>query len=586
MRVTVIAVTLLCLTLNFAGLVSGEESKGQVQADKEYHIVFSTFEKNSAGKYSYLRDSIQAMLASRLAARERVNVLEKTFSGDELNSLKRKGEQKGLSIGGKTADYLVTGELFSLTGGLEIQVELYPLVPDKEVLHFSVLSQTPDTLIADVEQLSRDIAHTAFGEKIPQVGKTTKEAGDTEANKGFVTANPEAAYKRSLHAGATPGVAGSGVMAVGRGVQIKTKVPVDMKAMAVGDINGNGKKEILLLAGQSLRLFSIKDKAIVQVAETSLPPMLTGHALNLADLDGDGKDEIYISATDGLYVSSMIMKYTANGFQVVSRDIHWYIRPILVPGKGWRLAGQQRGLDRIDLVKPGVYLLNLDAQNKIVQGKRLALPDSVNLFDFVYADLDGDGFYEIVAVDQKEKLRVYSPGNELEWVSQKNYASSKTYLGPSRGGMTKENSRRNFTPDEDIERELIFVPGRIVVTDINKDGKQEIVVSEGNKLGLSLFNRLRFYDSGAVVSLAWNGSGLAESWRTGNYQGYIAGYDFTLLDEKSKQDTKNDNATKPVGRLFVGHLPKSGSLAELIPGGAETELIVYDLEFSHIKTKN
>ena len=62
------------------------------------------------------------------------------------------------------ADYLVTGALFSLTSGLEIQVDLYPLVPDEEILHFSVRSQTPDTLIADVEQLSRDIAQKAFGD--------------------------------------------------------------------------------------------------------------------------------------------------------------------------------------------------------------------------------------------------------------------------------------------------------------------------------------------------------------------------------------------------------------------------------------
>jgi hypothetical protein len=40
-----------------------------------------------------------------------------------------------------------------------------------------------------------------------------------------------------------------------------------------------------------------------------------------------------------------------------------------------------------------------------------------------------------------------------------------------------------------------------------------------------------------------------------------------------------------LGRLFVGHLPKSGSLAELLPGGAETELTVYDIEFSHENNK-
>jgi hypothetical protein len=582
MRVKLIAVTLLCLTLNYVGSVSGQESKEQAQADtgKQYQIVFSTFENNSAGSYSYLRDSIQAMLASRLAARDRVTVLEKTFSQVELNSLKKKGEQKALSIGGEKADYLVTGEIFSLTSGLEIQVDIYPLVPDREILHFSVHSKTPDTLIADVDRLSGDIAQTAFGEKPATPGKATGSE-DAGGNKGFVTAHPEEAYKRNVHTGVAL-VAGSGVATRGRGPQMSATVPVDMRAMAVGDVNGDGDKEILVLSGRNLKLFSTKEKTILQVAETALPQGLVSHAINLADLDGDGQEEVYISATDGLYVSSMIMEYdTAGGFKIVSRNIPWYLRPLFVPGKGWRLAGQKRGLGRIDLVSPGVILLSMEAKNTLSQGERLPLPSSVNLFDFVYADLDGDGFHEIVAVDQKEKLRVYNPGNELMWVSEKNFGGSKIYLGPPRGGMGAENQLRNFTPDEDVQRELTFVPSRIIVTDIDKDGKEEIVVSEGTKIGLSLFNRLRFYDSGAVVSMAWNGSMLTESWRTGNYRGYVAGYGFTLLDEPQRQEKAGNNApVKSAGRLFVGHLPKSGSLADLIPGGDETGLIVYDLEFS------
>ena len=588
-----IAATLFCLyfTLSYAGAVLSAEGNEPPQAKRQYQIVFSTFDKSSAGRYAYLRDSVQAMLAGRLAAKDRVQVLEKTFSAEELLSLKKKGSHEGLSVAGKTADYLVTGALFSLTSGLEVQVELYPLIPDKEILHFSVRSKTPDTLIADVDRLSQDIAQTAFGYSSALPGKAGK-AADVEGNKGFVTVHPEAAYKRNQYSGAVIGVAGSGVITRGRGAKMTMTVPVDMRTMAVGDVNGDGQNEILLLAGLKLLLYGTRDNAIVQLAETSLSTTLVIHAVNLADLDGDGRQEIYLSGTDGLSVSSTIMKYDpTSGFQTVSRNIPWYLRPVFIPRKGWQLAGQKRGLEKIDLIRPGVFLLTLDAQYQIAEGERIALPNSVNLFDFVYADLDGDGLYEIVAIDQKEKLRVYNPGNELMWVSQKNFANSKIYLGPSQGGATGKTDRRNFTVDEDADRELIFVPARIIVTDINRDGKQEIIVSEGTKTGLSFFNRLRLYDSGAVISLAWNDSAMVESWRTSNFRGYVAGYGFTLLDESLphvKQGPKNDTLAKSevtVGRLFIGNLPKSGSLADLIPGGAETDLTIYDLEFTHQKQK-
>jgi hypothetical protein len=274
---------------------------------------------------------------------------------------------------------------------------------------------------------------------------------------------------------------------------------------------------------------------------------------------------------------------------VAAGNISWYLRPVNIPGKGWRLAGQKRGAARLDLVSPGVYLLAVDGEYKPSQGERLPLPTGVNLFDFAYADLDGDSFYEIVVIDQKEKLRVYSPGNELMWVSQKNFGGSNIYLGPSQGGATKQTDQRNFTVDEDSDRELIFVPARIIVTDIDGDGREEIVISEGNSAisgFLRFFNRLRFYNSGAVVSMAWNGSALTESWRTGNFKGYVAGYGFSLRDQPQViETTENDASKKTTGRLFVGNLPKLGTMADILPGGGETQLSVYDLEFSKENNK-
>ena len=68
----------------------------------------------------------------------------------------------------------------------------------------------------------------------------------------------------------------------------------------------------------------------------------------MADLDGDGKDEIYISATDGLYVSSLIMKYDSpGGFQIVSRNISWYLRHCLFlekVGSLWDRRGEWKRL--------------------------------------------------------------------------------------------------------------------------------------------------------------------------------------------------------------------------------------------------
>ncbi|MGW8194410.1 MAG: hypothetical protein ACWGOX_09115, partial [Desulforhopalus sp.] len=276
-----------------------------------YEIVFSTFDKDGAGDYAYLRDSVQAMLASRLAARDRVEVLEKTFSKSELMALKNPEVRETWKIDGKQVDYLVTGSLFALTGGLNTQVVLYPLVPDKEILRFSIISESTDTLIADIDNLSADIAHKAFG--YPDVNA---EGGGTggrdEGDSGFVTVHPEAAYKKGMYSGTIIDYAGGGLQAVARGMKKSTTLPLEMRVMAVGDADGDGEDEIFVVSEQKLTVLAVRDRNIVELMQMPLSPYIVRHAINLADLDGESRQEIYLSGTNGLSVSSAIMTWNRN----------------------------------------------------------------------------------------------------------------------------------------------------------------------------------------------------------------------------------------------------------------------------------
>ena len=178
MQARFIAVTLFCcyLTLSSVGTAFGAEVEKQAQSKRQYQIVFSTFDKSSAERYAYLRDSVQAMLAGRLAAKDRVKVLEKTFSEEELLALKKKGSHKGCRLANENADYLVTGALFSLTSGLEVQVELYPLVPDEEILpFFSSFTRRLIPLLPMLIDCLRRLRQGAFGYPASLSGKEGKD---------------------------------------------------------------------------------------------------------------------------------------------------------------------------------------------------------------------------------------------------------------------------------------------------------------------------------------------------------------------------------------------------------------------------
>ncbi len=580
MRKKGLLLVFLCFSLLSSAVVYGKDG------NEKYKLVFSTFDASSAGNYAYLRDGIKNMLASRLAAMDRVIVLDRTISDKELISLKNR--QPAIAGGSEkiAADYLVTGSLYGLKSGLNIQVVLYPFTADKEILHFEAIVKNPEDMIVDVEKLSSDIAQSAFGYKAvdPATVKTPGAAGGTS---GFVTVHPEAAYKKSVHSGVVVGAAGSTVQVTTKEGKRSLTLAKEIRAFAVGDVDGDASDEIVVLIGKTLELYKVDGKKINKVATAGLPPALDCHAVNMADLDGSGRMKIYISATDGLNVSSLIVDWDkGKGFRIVTENIPWYIRPVLVPGKGWRLAGQKRGIGKTELVKAGVYLLDLSAGNVPSEGERLPLPEGVNLFDFVFADLDGDGAPETVAIDKKERIKVFNRANELLWVSKKTFGGSLIYLGPRRAEAVNQQDRRNFTLDEDASRELIFVPGRLVVADVDNDGRQEIVVNENTLSAMSISDKMRIYNDGVIVGLAWDGSALNEAWRTGTFKGYIAGFGFSPLRKPGEagQTGKTDGKQTEFG-LYVGHLPRSGTLVGLLPGTGETQLTAYDLQFSSGKTK-
>lgn len=151
-------------------LVTAQQTCAEGNKDEEkelYRVIFSTFEDRSAGKYQYLTDSVQAMLASRLAAGEKIVVLDKSLSKKQLEFLKKDNKEKALVVDqGLQVDYLISGALYELNSGLNIQLTVYPLASDGEMLRFSTVTDADTSLIADVEVLSIKIARDAFGQDV------------------------------------------------------------------------------------------------------------------------------------------------------------------------------------------------------------------------------------------------------------------------------------------------------------------------------------------------------------------------------------------------------------------------------------
>ncbi len=572
--------TLALLFLSFALLFATASQGASEKADRT--VVLTAFDAAEAGSYAYLRDSVRGIITSRLATRPGITVLDRSLSREELTALK---ERQAGAKGGGGIDYLIAGGLYGLKGGLSIHVTLYPMAAEEEVQNFQVVSRKEDTLLADLEGLVESVARAVRG-KTEDAAVEQATGGAAQGNAAFVTAHPEAAYKKKQFTGAVSAAEGSNIVVEAKEGKRNTSFGGEIRLFAVGDVDGGGDEEMVVLSGSTMELYRTVDKKIVKAGGGKLDTALECHAMNLADLDSDGREEIYLSCTSDLAVASAVVRWqpaTAE-FIVSAGNIPWYLRPLQIPGKGWRLAGQKRGMEKAELLKPGVYLLEGRQGGGYVEQERLPLPTGLNLFDFVYADLDGDRSYETVAIDGKERLRVYSSANELLSVSSNSYGGSKIYIGPSRSGAVNDQDRRNFTLDEDMVRRLDFVPGRLQVSDVDGNGREEVVINRNSLSVMSILEKMRIYTDGFIVGLTWDGEQLNEAWRSGSFRGYIVGFSLTPRTRgRSWPAGTPGKAVEAV--LSVAHLPRSGSLVGLLPGVGETQLTSYELTFSSVKTK-
>lgn len=539
---------------------------------KNINLLIVPFDVSDGGQYSDMRDSIQTMLISRLASHSGVNVLDNGMSTVQLEQLGSGKKFKGLSREDDDT-YLVTGSLFEIQSGVKVQVNLIPIINggldhDSPPLSFSAMSGKDDSLISDMVELARKINDGAFEEQSSVITGGAEKSG----MGAFVTEHPEEAWKRGQYSNLAAITGSQGFSAKNVGAHSHFEFEDKLLGLQVIDADGDGTTDIFLFFPNRIEVSQLSNRRLRPVDACTLPIDLRVHAWNFADLNRDGVQSLYLSATSGLKLASAVLSWSKQkGFVWQKENIPFYIRPVLLPGRGMTLLAQRRGLAKIALRRPGVFISSFDSKGDVKLGQRLPLPKSVNLFDFEYADLDGDKTAELIAIGGHNHLKVFNSANELLYVSEKLYGGSRISIGPTSGEATEKQSRSSFSVEEDADREILYMPGRILVVDFNGDGHKEIVVAESNVPSLGFLTRLRLFNSGNITGLTWNGESFIPFWETSSFRGYLSDFGMTLRKGKGETQT---------GILYVCNLPSSGTLLSLLPGTKESTLTVGRIDFS------
>ncbi len=276
---------------------------------------------------------------------------------------------------------LLLSRLTPTADGISLDVQAYSTLTGNQIVLASAQVQ-PGTITPD--KPSRG----------PQPASATRPAVLTPAETGKpaiasppASSRPSVAFMASEHFVLEPVFDGS------------------MKAMAVADLEGDGRSALILAGTDRLVAFRIDGAHLRPLAEYPLSGEGTVVTLEAIDVTGDGGAEVIVTMLHKGRFHAFVFQLADGKLLPIWVIPDLVLRPLLSNGKTPQLFGQA--------VVPGgqttkpIHQYTWDGQN-FHPGPVLDVPAGLLLLEFMMADLAGDGAVRLVTVKGGTTLEVRS----------------------------------------------------------------------------------------------------------------------------------------------------------------------------------
>ncbi len=534
---TFAVLTLICVIFFAAGSAAEVAKK----------VAVLPFQINAAEDYSYLRDGILDMLASRLAWEDKVEVIEKqavneALAGHEGPLNEPFAREVGHTLG---ADYVLFGSLTIFGDSVSIDAKMVPLDTDAQPVTVYAQTKGMDEVIPRINDFAQEVNSKIFGRQPTVVAvapsqprfsqahpetmlySTTAPAGPVPP--GTIPGQPQQQTSQLNPYFVVPSSVYSG------GIWQSQQLEVAITSMAVADVNNDSIKEIILISPGELHIYQ-QAAARLQLIRTHKGNSLD-HFLwvTAADLNGNGTVEIYVSNRRREEVmGSFVLEWNGTDWVEIAGGIPYHLRAANLPGQGEVLLGQSSQQD--EPFWGGVSILNKEGTGyKPISG--VPIPKGANIYSFTMADITQNGSIESLIVDKSGAFLVKDSTGDMLWQSDDRFAASFDFMqgvqfDPTLRSAVDTNvtalQSRSSTANV---REKVFLNAPILVADLNRDERPEVIVNK-NISGLlgRKFLDINFFGKSELYSMSWNGMSMATDWHTPAFQGMTTAYELADMN--------------------------------------------------------
>ena len=464
---------------------------------------------------AYLGQGIKRMLISRISGAGIEIVPDEKYisfltekEGKGITSRKR-AEELAERV---KADYAIFGSITTIGGGYSLDLSLIILEKDGSKLTRISKAVDEEQLIPQLSDVAYQLRALIEGKEILSATQMTEKPAQKREERATVLPQPLTAKGIFSQIGSDK----KEPQAIEKGLVFKPtkeyqgfkptgKISVGMSVMAfdLGDLDGKGGVELVVLGRKKLLLytihgasFALKDSLNARIGEDFIK-------VSVGDVDNNGRAEIYLASRYGIRATSTVFTW-AGGFKRLDR-LTGHMQVVKDPVSNKSLLLFQNS--KVDEFFSGrIYGMKYGEGGKLTKGEKLPELKGGQFYTLTLFDLDKDQEAEWLGLGEpnlggESNLYVWDRAGAIIW-------SGKKGLGGTNNVIRLEEG--NF--EGDLPPTIPF-NSRLVIADIDGDGEKNILAIK-NINPVKYLQNIKLYTKANLIAYRREGLSLSPAWTT------------------------------------------------------------------------
>jgi len=484
-----------------------------VSASAADRVLVLPFYIQSDSDLSFLQKGISQMLASRLASDQSIEVINWDDS-PAANISKPIGEAAAMSAAAKLkADFVSYGTVTVANESVRTDARLVRTADGTPKVVFSQTGKNQGDALQHVKSYAAEILKALGSE----ASVLTQPALQPQQQKTVVDEShrhPDSLWTGAVSTGSTPIRMMASDGKTEANVWRSLKFKAEIKSLAIGDVLGDKQNTLVIINDNSVSLYRYVAGKLELIDEVIGEKNNTAIRVDVADINQNGRAEIFVTNlyNDKTQLKTYVLEWDGSKLVKIVQDANWYFRVMTVPGKKALLLGQQRGTT--ELFSKGIHIMAW--MNGTYSESSLAdVPRGLLLYAFSSGNATNEGKEMTVALTSDLRLRVFDKTGDMEWTSKDKFTGGGGYM-PYPVDVNDSKASR------EVRNKRYYLPQRMFISDIDKDGTNEVILINNKDYAKNLLPNLRFFKSGHVECLQWEGVAFGSKWRTTDVSGQVS----------------------------------------------------------------